>query len=935
MKTIITIFISVICILLCCFPAGAQSFGKNKVVYNALDWYFTETEHFNIHWYEGMELYVPYLKDTCEKAYEDLSSAYNHQLEEKIPIIFYLNSDDFQQTNIYSGFVPEGVRGFAEPFNFRVVIPLDEPLDTLKQVIIHEINHIFQFSMYYRSIAMIVSRMPLWFDEGLSVHMAKQWDSQRKMYLRDALYRNIIPKIKDFGQSFFEAYVYGASIVGFIEKEYGIDGLRSLIFEASKQKTKNFPSFLEESLDIDIDELDRLWRKHLKDEEFPCLFERDDPYDYSRRFGERKPGVSSFSPEPSPSGSLLAYLTNASMFLGIRIMNIQEDEDIFNLTRGKDYNDYLWLSTEGSAISWSPDGEKIAFSAKWEGKYRLYILDVLTRDIIKRFDLDIHNVKTPCFYPDSRRLAFAGNEGGLTNIYELDIETGIYKNLTDSKYFDKDPALSDDGNYLYFSSYREGYFRLVELNLVTMEENLLINWEGNCIQPYYIKGKNSLLFSSDRKDDISDLYIYQIEDKTASRITNITTGCFTPKVIYDLDKEPLKIVFSGYEGQRNNLFMFEYSDIEYHETVELGQSDTHEYSLYLGPEGFSDDDRNKLRTKYYVDTIDVAAAYRSDGLIVGQTILAFSDILGDNNLIGIYQQFGNYANAIVYYTNVKNRLNYGSVAYYNNYINYVPGSDGSRYMIDKFWGFEGFISYPFSLFSRVELSLGYENAKQPIYRYLGLGDPESQILYTKATLVTDKTLYNIFGPFKGYRASLSFSYAPPIGDEFDSNFTAVLDSRLYLPFSRRNLFAFRLAGGYSSGDKPRLFYIGGADTFLGNNTLRGYDISEFYGTKFGLINIEWRLPLIDLIAFAFGLHFPYIQGTLFWDMGVAWDDTSELDLFHRPNGSLEFKDIKSSLGYAINVPVQGVLFTWSYIRKFNLRKTTSDTILQFTIGTRF
>lgn len=932
----IYIIFAVILVFTCSFSSYSQTFGKNKVVYNIIDWYYTETENFTIHWYPGMEIYIPFLKQVCEEAYDYLSDYYRHNIDERIPIIFYLNTDDFQQTGIVGGFLPEGVRGFAEPFNYRVVIPIDSPIEDLKKVIIHEINHIFQFSMYYRSIAMVISRMPLWFDEGLSVHTADQWDSQRKMYLRDALFKNNIPRIKDLGRGFLDSYVFGPSIIGFIEDEFGLEGLRSLIFEASKYKNKDLPSHLKDSLGIDIHELDRRWRTYLKRKEYHHLIERNDPFDYSKRYGQRRPRVSSFSPEPSPSGSLIAYLSTASMFLSINIMNIEEDEDIFNLTRGKDYRDYLWLSTEGSAISWSPDGETIAFSAKWEGRHRLYLLDVLTQNITKRFDLPVHNVKTPHFLPDSERIIFSANDTGMTDIYLLNIETEKLENLSSSKFYDTDPTISCDGKFLYFSSFREGFFRLVQMEIESREETVLISWEGNIIQSSFIKGHNSLIFSSDRKDDISDLYIYDIEKGIAYRISNFTTGGFTPKIIYDLYDNPAKIVYSGFENSIYNIYTFNYDEINYYETLEIMPPDDIEFIPDLGIGDFSEDeDKNELKLKFYVENIDAAVAYRSDGIFVGQTLLAFSDIMGDNNIIGLYQQFGKYGNAMVYYHNSRRRINYGGMVYYNNYVNYLPGTDASIYTIDKFWGIETFASYPLSLFSRFEFAVGYENSHQPLYQWLGRGDMDNQIFYTKTSFVTDRTLFNIFGPYKGYRGRFSLQYAPSFGDTFRGNLTATMDTRLYIPFSQRNLFAIRAAAGSSTGDHPKYFYLGGSDTFLGNNTLRGYKISEFYGTKFALVNIEWRLPLIDLIATAFGLYIPFIQGTFFWDMGLAWDKTSELDLFEKVDGSYRFKDIKSSIGYAINLPIQGLLLNWSFVWKFDGRSTISDTIYQFSIGTRF
>jgi len=918
--------------LLFTLASQATYFGKNKIVYNKLKWFKAETEHFDIYWYEGMERYLDVLKLKCEEGYEYLSRQYDHQLTDRIPVVFYKNSDDFQQTHIISSFLPESVQGFAEPFLYRVVIPIDTAMDKLTEVIIHEINHIFEYNMYYRSIAMILSRMPLWFDEGLSVHMAYQWDAQRKMYLRDALYNQFIPAIDEFRDSFFYAYVYGPSIIEFIVNKYGIEGLRSLIFEASKDKRKDINKFLKRSLDIDLKELDRLWKIYLKNEFIPCLADRMEPYEISKRYGERKKFVSSFAPEPSPAGEMVAYLTTAPYELAIRVMDLKEDKDIMELTKGRSFKDYLYLSDIDSAISWSPSGETIAFTAKWEGRYRLFLYDVLAKEIVKRFDFPIHNMQTPLFGPEGKHLYFVGNEQGFSDIFAVDLATERVTNLTEDGFFDKDPTIAPDGSHILYSSFRADSFKLYSLDLKTKEKQLFLELPGNITQASAMKHDNAVLFVSDRMADINDLYIYDLETGELKRITNLTTGAYTPKAMYDENNELDKIIFAAYYRQKKNIYLIEAKDIKVFETLHPAR-ETPAAALdlkQLEPE-LTEKDAEKLKLKFFVDAIDVTLAYRSDGIFVGQTILRFSDILGDNRFLGVYQQFGSYRNVKLLYQNFRRRLNYGMYFYYDNYLNYPPGSSGNFYVVDKIYGGEFFVSYPFNLYTRAEVALGYRHKEEPLYGYLGFGDVETESAYALVSLIRDTAVYNLWGPLKGYRANLSLYYAPSLGGDFKSTTTLTLDTRWYIPLSRRIVFAMRMAGGVSNGEQRHLFVIGGADTFLGNNTLRGYDISEFYGTRYGLINLEFRLPFIDLLAFAIGMNLPYIQSTLFLDMGVAWNDTDKLDLFENNR----FKDIKSSYGCTFNVPLSGLYLNFTFAKKFDLRETLSDTIYQFSVGTRF
>ena len=81
-------------------------------------------------------------------------------------MIFYKTHSEFEQTNLFPDFVPEGVAAFAEPIRDRMVLPIDEPPDRLQGLITHELTHIFEFDLIPRSL--IQRTVPLWIDEGLA-----------------------------------------------------------------------------------------------------------------------------------------------------------------------------------------------------------------------------------------------------------------------------------------------------------------------------------------------------------------------------------------------------------------------------------------------------------------------------------------------------------------------------------------------------------------------------------------------------------------------------------------------------------------------------------------------------------------------------------------------------------------------------------------------
>jgi len=206
MKTVIIVLSRCIGIIAICggLPtAWAQDaiFGKNKVQYKNFEWYFVQSSHFDVYFTEGGESLAEFTADAAESAYNSINKSFRYRITNRIPIVVYNSHNDFQQTNVVSTYLEEGIGGVTELFKNRIVLPFEGDYKKFRHVIHHELVHAVINDMFYGgSIQSIIAnnitlQLPLWFNEGLAEYEALKWDANSDMFLRDATIHEDLPSI--------------------------------------------------------------------------------------------------------------------------------------------------------------------------------------------------------------------------------------------------------------------------------------------------------------------------------------------------------------------------------------------------------------------------------------------------------------------------------------------------------------------------------------------------------------------------------------------------------------------------------------------------------------------------------------------------------------------------------------------------------------------
>ena len=588
---------------------------------------------------------------------------------------------------------------------------------------------------------------------------------------------------------------------------------------------------------------------------------------------------------------------------------------------------------------WSRDGKKIFFSSD-RGIYTnlneipadfdmndydykdkdLYVYDVETKTLT-RFTEDKHaNESSVVSSADGKKVLYVSDRNGIDNIWLRDLESGEERPITNSI----DPisllSLSADGKRLAFTSLNRGGYDIFYLD-----------------NPFDIdlgmKELPNTPFVQKRVDEFNREKTFADSMKTiADSLLNIVSDTNGTKEYFTLDSSGTNLNDSSLTSDSTkSIYGNEVSlNLDPDKTDTIKQTPSQRLKLKeknkskfqitdnTNPDGSYK--VNNYKIKFSPDLVYSNANYSSFYGVQGLIQMAFSDVTGDHRIYAALSAVLDLKNsdyAFAYYYLPK-RIDYGISAYHSaRFLLIGPTLGNSQLYRYRTVGTDLSVSYPLSKFNRIDGALSYnhltkENMDNPL-------EPTQKLDFVMPAIsyVHDNTLWGYTAPIKGTRYNITLLGTPKIGSNGVSFFSAIGDYRTYFDLADDYTFVLRLNGGYSFGKNPQRFYIGGTESWINYEIqndelpieeiqdfafstpvmpLRGYNYNTRSGSKFALMNAEFRFPLFRyLILGLLPFGFQNIQGVLFADAGSVWSDNKKLQLFQNVNG-FQTKDLLLSMG---------------------------------------
>jgi Tol biopolymer transport system component len=873
-------------------------YGKNKINYERFPWKTYATEHFTVYFYADDMRLLQYVVDTAESAYKKVSFDLKHQLAEPVPLIFYTTFTDFEQSNIFP--VSEGVLGVSEPILFRIGIHGDMPVNEFQDTMTHELAHIFQFDLLWGNqggALTAVTQPPGWTFEGLSEYVTGRWSSWSTLILRDTVLNDRIPEFDESGDLVLRyplprdpAYDFGHAIYEFIVDRYGPNAIRDFwqVLKSSNAFLARRNPFLRAFQRTPRD-FGQEFKKYLR-ARFKDFYARENPEDYSVPLGPEfpiNPYYFAFSHALSPTGELVATITYNARDNDMNIVLISSKDGRILKTITKRYaSDYEYIKYEidpslGPSLAWSPDGDRIVFFARDGRRHSLFIISPLTGETLKKIVLPLDQPTGPCFLPDGRTLLFTAFEKGIHDIFAIDLESGVTRNLTNDEMFEKAPAVSPDGKTLVYSVRAGEEDKLVLSPLSDLKTRTVLSpGPGNAICPSFSSDGKTIFYAGDGRGAYN-IYSLSLETGDVRRHTDVRTGNFFPAA---LPGGPNMILFSSFNKGSFQLFKGQAAG-PVETTIAIPAAEHDKPFEKFKPTLTFDLHKDKIEEhtglgKLYVTARPpVDAIISTDGSIYGGSAISFSDVLANHQFSIMAYQVREFRSYGFTYANLSGRLQYAvnafqyAIYYYPDLYYYDPtlwsrATYNDATAVRKITGVTLSLFYPLDRYMRLEGGLGFYNYEEDFLDPYsmstlgyqgGYGFINGTMLTASVSLTGETTRFKEYGPATGSTFRLSVSQSLPVAQAFLHNTMLDADVRKYFYLGADFLVALRFQGALCAGRDKFLSYYGG------NNQVRSAYFYSIVATEYWFANAEFRFPLINLAQTIIGTIGP-VRGVLFFDI---------------------------------------------------------------------
>jgi hypothetical protein len=440
------------------FYNGSQmEFGKNRVQYEKIDWFFYRFDRFDVYFYQGGNELAEYTMRASDRSLRDLEKTFDFTLDKRIQIIIYNKLSEQKQSNI--GLVTDqqyNTGGVTTIVGTKLMLYFDGDYKNFEEQLRAGLARVMLDQMMYGGSFKDVIRnntllnLPEWYVEGLVSYLSTDWNTEVNNEVKDAVMSGRWEKFSQLTGK--DARYGGHSIWKYVVESYGASVISNILYmtRVSRNADNGFLFVLGVSLkNLAAEWLHYYDNMYYKQEDKMPLPE-EKPLNRVRK--RAQPYCAIEHPKLSPNGQQLAFVWNDMGKVKVKLQDLGTKKKKTILRQG--YRSYTTQDHSYPIVAWHPSGKLVSIITEHKGKIKLFQYDLTTKKRTWRELFYFEKILSVDYSDDGREFVFSAVQMGRSDVYIYNIISNTYQKLTDDIFTDVDARFMDRSRKVIFSSDR-------------------------------------------------------------------------------------------------------------------------------------------------------------------------------------------------------------------------------------------------------------------------------------------------------------------------------------------------------------------------------------------------------------------------------------------------------------------------------------------------
>ncbi len=544
-----------------------ETFGKNRIQYRQFKWQYLSSENFDVYYYDARKAVAQNALEFLEAEFDRITDLIGYPPYFKTKVFLYNSLSDLRQSNVglnRTVYTSNGETEFIKPY---VEVANVGTAQEFKEELLFQISDLMVNEMMFGGSlkdifqSSILMNLPDWFVDGASLYVAKGWSAEMDDYIRQLMKTRKPKKITRLGGK--EAALAGQSVWNFIAEKYGKSSVGNILNYT--RITRNEEKSVLITLGVSFKQLMNEWHHYYAEMDARLSQSYVMPPD-SVNFTDHHNKTTLYTTvKVSPDGRYVAYAENDRGRYIVKVRSLENGRENTIISGGSkvlnqriDYNLPL--------LSWA-DASTLGVIGLKYGEYVFWLYDLSTRSKLPR-ELDrFSNIRSLNFSDNGRLAVISADFEGRNDLFLLSARRDRVRRLTNDLYDDLDPSFVPGSNSIVFSSNRtsdtlrakttpdfttlSGTYNLFVFDLDTTKNFLqrITNTLSKDYKPL-ASDQNNFYYLSDQRG-IVNIFKYNRSTGIYSQVTNFATSLKD----YDVDFGSNTLAYVATKARKQDIFV--------------------------------------------------------------------------------------------------------------------------------------------------------------------------------------------------------------------------------------------------------------------------------------------------------------------------------------------------------------------------------------------